>query len=171
MLRKIFSAVMVLALIVITSNVSAAEPRIGFAGYVQDIGWMNPVRNGGMIGTVGRNKRLEAFVINSDGDIRYNAHVQNIGWQGWMHSGEVAGTANESLRIEAVMIDLGRRLSRHYDIYYRAHVQDIGWLGWARNGEPAGTSGASLRLEALQIQLVPKGTAFDHNPGEAYYQR
>lgn len=169
MFRKIFSAVIFTALFVFAQSVYA-QPNIDFQGHVEGYGWMRPVGNGQVIGTTGEGRRLEALIINFDGDIRYSAHVQNIGWQRWAYSGDVAGTVGEGLRMEAIRIQLDDHAAQYYDIYYRAHVEQLGWLGWACNGEPAGTVGAGLRMEALQIELVPRGERFHRGRGPAFYQ-
>ncbi len=161
MIRKIFAAVILAVLIAFAPNAYAYD--FTYQAHVQDYGWMPPVGNGGVVGTTGQGKRLEALVINFSGDIRYSAHVQDIGWQSWVYSGEVAGTVGRGLSIEAIRIELGGRSAQHYDIYYRAHVQNGGWLGWAKNGEPAGTEGAGLRMEALEIRIVEKGSHFRRN--------
>lgn len=171
MIRKFFAVVIFTLLIALTQNVSAYDrDYFDFQGHVEGYGWMEPVGNGGVIGTTGENRRLEAFVVNFRGGIRYCAHVENIGWMDWAYSGEVAGTVGESLRMEAVRIQLAGRAEQYFDVYYRAHVERIGWLGWAKNGEPAGTEGASLRMEALQIQLVEKGEHFRRGNQRPFYR-
>ena len=146
-----------------------AAPQINYQAYVTNIGWQNPVSNGGTAGTTGQKLRVEALRINLNG-VEYCAHVQNIGWQEWKKSGEIAGTTERNLRIEAVRIRLTGSAADKYDIYYRTHVQNGGWLGWAKDGEPAGTAGAGLRMEALQIQIVPKGTSVQTG-GKAFYEK
>lgn len=170
MIKKFFTAIIFTALIIFAPNALAYD-YIEFQGHVQDYGWQEPVGDGGVIGTVGQSKALEAMVINFRGGIKYSAHVHNIGWQGWVQGGEVAGTVGESLPMEAVRIQLVGRSEQYWDVYYRAHVQDYGWLGWAKNGEPAGTAGANLRMEALQIQLVEKGTRFRRDNRPPFYQK
>ncbi len=140
------------------------KPAMSFtySAHVQDIGWMKAVGNGGVAGTTGRSKRVEAIntsLANADysGDVQGNAHVQDIGWQGW-RSGTV-GTSGRSLRVEAVQYRLTGDLANKYDIYYRVHAENFGWMGWAKNGASAGTQGYSYRLEAVQIKLVSKGAA------------
>lgn len=173
-MKKFFSIIVCALFFLTWQSTLKAAIDFNYQVHVQDIGWMNPVGNGGIAGTTGRSLRMEAFVIHMTDDyesmVEYCAHVQDIGWMDWKESGDVAGTVGRELRLEAIRIKLTERYARKYDIYYRAHVQDGGWLGWAKNGEPAGTSGASLRMEALQIQLVPKGTHFNRG-GRAFYQK
>ena len=159
MIRKFFGAVF-LAMIFFAQSAMAA-PHIEYQVHVQDYGWMQPVADGEVAGTIGRSKRIEALIINFSEGVEYNAHVQNIGWQGWRNSGDVAGTIGESLRLEAIRIKLTGYLANEYDIYYRAHVQNIGWMDWVRNGQVAGTEGQNLRMEALQIEVVRKGSGYE----------
>ena len=131
--------------------------------HAQDYGWMAPVTDGAICGTVGEGKRLEAIKItvpslDCSGSIEYRTHVQNIGWQDWVADGEMAGTSGLSYRLEAIEIQLTGELADTYDVYYRVHAQNFGWMGWACNGESAGTSGYGYRLEAIQIVLMAKGT-------------
>ena len=170
MIKKIFSAIILAAILFAAQNVSAYE-YINFQAYVEGLGWLEPVRDGEVVGTTGQARRMEALIINFRGGIKYRAHVQNIGWQGWVSGGSTAGTVDQGLRMEAIMIQLVGRTEKYFDVYYRAHVQNAGWLGWAKNGEPAGTAGGDLRLEALQIKLVEKNASFPRDKKPAFYQR
>ena len=151
--------------------------------HVQNIGWMAPVANGGVLGTFGRSLRVETLrltLVNTtgfSGGISYQTHVQNIGWQApvvlqtpgnttQVYRGGNAGTTGQGLRMESFTMNLTGELANHYDIYYRAHVQNIGWMGWAKNGNYAvGSAGLSLRMEALQILVILKGSS---PPGDTY---
>ena len=42
-------------------KVNAEEVSISYSTHVQDIGWMNYVRNNELAGTTGQSKRLEAI--------------------------------------------------------------------------------------------------------------
>lgn len=135
---------------------------VSYQTHVQNIGWMDSVRDGALSGTEGRSLRMEAIRINVNtdgiaGDITYRTHVQNIGWTDWSKNGKDSGTTGSSKRLEAIEIKLTGDLADRYDVYYRVHAQNYGWLDWAKNGETAGTTGKSKRLEAIQIVLVNKG--------------
>jgi uncharacterized protein YjdB len=137
---------------------------------VQSYGWeKNWVTNGGISGTSGQSKRLEAIDIavsgNSNLGIQYTTHCQNYGWLPWSSNGDMSGTEGESKRLEAIKIQLTGADKDKYDVYYRVHAQDYGWLGWAKNGEASGTAGYSKRLEAIQIVVVKKGTSINTNLG------
>ena len=171
MIKKFFAAVILTVLLTFAPNAYAyGKDYINYQAHVQGIGWLNPVGDGEVVGTVGEGRAMEALIINFPGGIKYRAHVQNIGWLDWSYAGEVTGTVGQNLRMEAVCIELVGRTAQYYDVYYRAHVQNGGWLGWAKNGEPAGTAGMSLRLEALQVYLVEKGERFRRDDKPSFYQ-
>lgn len=146
-----------------------AGASVSYEAHVQNIGWMNPVKDGAVGGTQGKKLQMEAFKIyltspedetgnTVEGTILYRAHVQDYGWLGWTQNGRTAGTTGEKKRLEAVEIKLTGLLAETYDIYYRAHVSEYGTLGWAKNGETAGTMQISTPMESLEIILVKKGT-------------
>lgn len=143
-----------------TVKSEAAAPEVEYRAHVQNIGWMDWVKNGAMAGTSGRSLRVEGFYFhlnNASGDILCQSHVQNIGWQDWVTSNHLAGTQRRSLRVEAIRLKLSGDIAKTHDVYYRAHVQNIGWQDWVKNGSTAGTSGRSLRVEAVEVMLVRKG--------------
>ncbi|MBQ4495251.1 MAG: Ig domain-containing protein [Selenomonadaceae bacterium] len=162
MIKKIFAAVMMIALMAVTQNAYAA-PEINYQVHVQDIGWMHPVAEDQVAGTEGRGKRIEAIIINCSSPIEYNAHLQDWGWQGWVSQGYIAGTVNEGRRLEGIRIRFADSTADRYDIYYRAYVQDIGWQRWVKNGQVAGTEGRGKRMEALQIRIVRKDESFGND--------
>ena len=132
---------------------------VSYRGHVESYGWMEEESDGGVGGTVGKSKRLEAIEIkttnsDTDGGVRYRSHIETYGWQDWKENGSISGTTGEGKRLEAIQIELTGQLREKYDIYYRVHVEDYGWLMWAKNGEMAGTSGMAKRLEAIQIVMV-----------------
>ena len=145
---------------------------IAYSTHVQSFGWQNAAYDGGISGTTGRAKRLEAIRISNltglDGSVMYRVHVQSYGWQSWVQNGQIAGTTGHAKRLEAIQIKLTGEMEQTYDIYYRVHAQSFGWLGWAKNGEPSGTAGYAKRLEAIQIVLVPKGGAAPGSTNRAY---
>ena len=132
------------------------EPSICYTTHIQDIGWQNQVKDGGMAGTEGQAKRLEAIKITlkdlKDVKVKYQTHVQDIGWQDWKYDGTLAGTEGESKRLEAIRIELEE--SDKYSVNYSVHVQDIGWQNWKTEEKISGTEGKSKRLEAIKIELV-----------------
>lgn len=135
---------------------------IMYYGHQQTYGDIGPVTDGGLLGTIGQSKRLEALFVCfepsiCEGSVKYKAHVQTYGWQDWVKDGEMAGTRGQSKRVEALQIQLDGDVANFCDIYYRVHVQSYGWMGWAKNGEPAGSSGLAKRIEAIEIRMVPKG--------------
>lgn len=143
---------------------TSSANSVTYSTHIQDIGWQSVVVNGGLSGTMGQSKRLEAIKISLQntsysGGITYKTHVESYGWLGSVSNGAVSGTTGQGKRIEAIQVSLTGEMANYYDVYYRVHAQDYGWLGWAKNGMSAGTEGLSKRLEAIQIVLVVKGGA------------
>jgi uncharacterized protein YjdB len=138
------------------------KASVVYSTHVQQYGWLAPVQDGALSGTVGEAKRLEAIKIQlSDapysGNISYSTHVEGYGWLSDVTNGALSGTSGEGKRMEAIKINLTGKIANYYDIYYRVHAEAYGWLGWAKNGEAAGTEGLGKRLEAIEIVLVKKG--------------
>lgn len=152
------------ALLTIT-RVSADDPGLSYEVHVSNIGWMDPVQENTIAGSVGSNQ-IEAIKLSAnlgdDSSISYQTHVQDVGWMDWTHNDNISGTTGESKRLEALRIQLGGKISSTYDIYYRTYVQDNGWLGWASNGASSGSEGLAKPVQALQVTLVTKG---DPAPG------
>ncbi|MBR2833718.1 MAG: N-acetylmuramoyl-L-alanine amidase, partial [Bacilli bacterium] len=78
--------------------------------HVQNVGWMDYVRNGEMSGTSGKALRLEAIKIRLTGqvseeyDVYYRVHAERFGWLGWAKNDEMAGTSGYGYRLEAIEI-------------------------------------------------------------------
>lgn len=73
---------------------------------LEDIGWVDydiPV-TGGVVGTEGEARTMEALKIDASVPLKYRCHVSNIGWQDWKKNGEIAGAEGE--RIEAFQMVL-----------------------------------------------------------------
>ena len=140
---------------------AAVIPDINYRAHIQDVGWMDYVKNGNTAGSIGNGKRMEALQIDlvsgKKSMVKYRVHIQDAGWLNWVNSGGMAGTTSEAKRIEAVQIKLAGTYAKKYDIYYRAHISQAGWMGWTKNGTTAGSEGYSMQLEAVQIKLVQKG--------------
>jgi len=146
----------------------AAKIGVSYWVHVQGYGNQNPVENGGVSGTSGESKRLEAISISLTGldetdtesSIEYMTQIQGDGWENdWSAAdGELSGTSGDSKRLEAIRIRLTGPIAKEYDVYYRVHCQSYGWLSWAKNEEYSGSEGLSRRLEAIQIILVEKHT-------------
>lgn len=141
------------------SKVSADEATIQYSSHVENIGWMDYVKDNETSGTTGKKLQMEALKIkiNSfNGSIEYSTHVENIGWMNYVKDNEISGTTGKRYQIEAIKIRLKGEDSDKYDIYYRTHVENIGWTNWVSNDEISGTTGKSLQVEAIQIKLVDK---------------
>lgn len=134
---------------------------VEYSTHVQTYGWQVPYTDGGLAGTVGESKRLEAIKIKllsseyPDSGISYSTQVQTYGWQNPVSNGAEAGTDGESKRLESIKINLTGSITEKYAIAYRAHVQTYGWTTWKYNGQEAGSTGLGKRLECIEIKLVP----------------
>ena len=76
--------------------------------HVQNKGWMEETADGGIGGTFGESKRMEAIEIELEGiegSVQYRSHIQNYGWEkDWKADGDLSGTEGESKRLEAIQI-------------------------------------------------------------------
>ena len=152
------------------------KAEISYSTHVQAIGWQDPVKNGTIAGTTGKNLAVEGIKVNLEktgltGGIQYKAHVRNIGWQDWVNEGELSGTVGRALPTEAYQFKLTGEVYEKYDIYYRVHTTNIGWLDWAKNGEMAGSEGFAYSVQAVQIQLVEKGKEAPGSKNRPYVKR
>lgn len=147
------------------------QPSVSYSSYVEGQGWMPTAMNGGLSGTSGQAKRIEAIRVGIENiaglSVHYSTHVQSHGWLNWTNGAGINGLPGQGKRMEAIKLELTGKNAGNYDIYYRVHAERFGWLGWAKNGAPAGTEGYGFRAEAYEVQVVPKGTAFDQG-GAAY---
>lgn len=135
------------------NNQTQPQESISYAGYVQNIGLQQFVKEGEVSGTVGQSLRLEGLVIDykGPGKISIDGHVENIGWQTLRYDGEYVGTMGQSLRLEAIKVHLEGSQKK---VQVQAHAEGIGWMDWVNDNEIAGTVGRSLRLEAIKIRLI-----------------
>lgn len=135
--------------------------------HVRNIGWMDWVPLGEMLGTTGKGNAIEAITIKSDNvqvkadSIQYRVHVQDIGLMNWASLGETAGTMGAAKQIEAIEFRLSEDAANKYNLYYQAHIAQFGWLGWAQSGELAGSEGLSKGIECLKLKLVEKSNPAD----------
>lgn len=117
-------------------------------------GWMHAV-NGGIAGTVGQNRALEAIKIDMrklDFKIKARAHIQNIGLKdfGYIKHDTVIGTTGKGLHLEA--IELIAEGLKGKKLQTRVHIQDIGWTRWTSG--MIGTVGMNKKIEAIELRLV-----------------
>lgn len=143
------------------------NPHIWYAAHVQDIGWMNPVRDNDIAGTTGEGLRLEALLLMGVGGqdaqgnakplrrITAQAHVQDLAWMDPVTATDgdfiMVGTVGRALRMEALRLSIA---SGSYCV--NAHVQNKGWqqnptCGVNGGTVEVGTTGKGLRMEAIQI--------------------
>ena len=140
----------------IKSNVEPPKPKtpLWYRAHVSGKGWMDAV-NGGIAGTVGQNRALEAIKIDMrklNFKIKARAHIQNIGLKdfGYIKHDTVIGTTGKGLQMEAIELIAeglnGKKLQT------RVHIQDIGWTRWTSG--MIGTVGMNKKIEAIELRLV-----------------
>lgn len=146
-------------------------------GYVQGRGWQGLQRKGDVhyIGSVGENRRLEAFRIDDGGvlapyyDVWYRAWVPKHGWLGWAKNGENAGTVGYGYRIEAVQVRLlphgtspsasGTGAAPFYEkatqdqVTVEPWMRPVGWRKLVHGGSTAGLTDTSQRLNAVRVHV------------------
>ena len=137
-----------------TGETAPADAKIVYATHIQTYGWeKEETYDGGISGTVGQAKRLEAIKIRNntgiEGSVEYQVHCQSFGWMDWTMDGDIAGLTGLAKRLEAIRIRLTGQLAEQYDVYYRVQCQTYGWLDWAKNGQTAGSTNYAKRLEAI----------------------
>lgn len=125
-----------------------------YQAHVSGKGWMDAV-NGGIAGTVGQNRALEAIKIDMrklNFKIKARAHIQNIGLKdfGYIKHDTVIGTTGKGLQMEA--IELIAEGLKGKKLQTRVHIQDIGWTRWTSG--MIGTIGMNKKIEAIEIRLV-----------------
>ncbi len=145
-----------------------------YRAHIQKLGWQESVDSNEVIGTVGRNLRMEALELilgeqMPSGKIELGVFVKGLGWM--ESENNLAGTTGEGRRIEEISMNLTGYIAEVYDIYYRAHVQRLGWLDWAKNGEKAGSAFYNYQMEALEVKLVPKEEVFSGVVIEPYVMK
>ena len=128
--------------------------------HAQSLGWLAPVRDGQVAGTVGYSKRLEAIKMTPPSGVvlAVDVHIQGVGWKTYTGVERdvydpIMGTEGQAKRLEAIRIRCIEN-STGKQLRYRAHVQNVGWQPWCNEGDTAGTEGRSLRMEAIQIEFI-----------------
>lgn len=126
----------------------------------EDEGWQDYRVSGQLAGSTGKNKRIEALVIDNpeipEFNLTYKVHVSDIGWMDAVICGEVAGTEGQGKAIEAIQISKFGDKADDYDVWYQLHIQDYGWTRWTKNGGLCGTEGGGKQAEAIAIILCER---------------
>lgn len=156
------------------------EVEISQQAHISDIGWQNTQSNGNIIGTVGKNKGIEAYKISikrKNLGIEYTSCIKG-NWQKNVVDGAVSGTTGEAKHIEAIQMKLTGADKDKYRVFYRVHVSNLGWLGWTSDGEKAGTENYGYAIEAIQIYILANdsneapelGTAYEEKVNKVVYE-
>lgn len=146
-------------------------------GYVQGRGWEGLKRKDDVyyVGSVGENRRLEAFRIDDGGvlapyyDVWYRAYSPQRGWLGWAKNGENAGATGFGHTIEAIEIRVlpkGKHLgsasgnAAYYDapVQRQVHVSSYlrpsnTWRAPVIGGATAGLTSTNQRMNALRVDV------------------
>jgi len=146
------------------------DANLLYRAHVQDAGWLTPVRDGQIAGTVGYGARLEAFKVTPpDGyELRVKVHIQDVGWKMYsgikkgQSSGEgssandpIIGTVGESKRIEDLIVEVTKRpAGDKRKLYFQVHQAGWGWKSWTLEGYASGSDGMGVQLEAIRMKLV-----------------
>ena len=93
--------------------VEGSGAGVCYQAHVQNVGWQEPICDGGTTGIVRSGLRIEAvkaWLRSAPAGARlcYRAHVQNIGWMGEVCDGAQAGSTGQSLRLEALQMRIVR---------------------------------------------------------------
>ncbi|EFG08256.1 Polysaccharide deacetylase [Streptomyces clavuligerus] len=132
---------------------TAAARSVCYRAHVTGIGWLAPVCNGGLAGSVGGNRAVEAVEIatSETGGICAGAHLADLGWERTRCAPNGAsvtvGTTGESRAMEALTLETGLGA-----MAAQGHVQDLGWMEpQAGLSVTVGTTGRHKRLEAIRV--------------------
>jgi len=142
-----------------------AKPELyllNYTSHVSFIGWLNPVQQNTISGTIGQSKAVEAIRINStssiygDLSVMCSSYVKNTGWLNDITNGNTCGTTSQSKSLEAIKLGLSGAAASKYDIYYRVHLSWLGWQNWVKNNEISGITQSNYNIEAINIKLQEK---------------
>ena len=124
---------------------------VTYRAHMRTDGWGAWQCDGGMIGSTGQNRRIEALQIDADDLPDMAIHLKDLGDREYKNVTKdmVIGTTGESRRMEAIKIT-GKK---HFYLY-RVHQKDLGWSDWANNGEWAGVRGVGKQIEAVEIKIA-----------------
>ena len=148
------------------------SPTLELKASVSGSGWQGVVHNGGIAGTTGKGRSIQALTAKVSspvsGGISYAAHVSNVGWQATVSDGAVAGSVDQGHKIECVKLSLTGDMSKYYNVWYRVHISNYGWMGWTKNGSQAGSTGVGYGVEAIQVKVLPKSAAAPGSTNKPY---
>lgn len=136
--------------------------QLWYRAHCQGVGWLDPVRDGQVAGTVGFSKRLEAIMIDlrkirekyPDAKLSAKAHIQGIGWVSYdnVEHDTVIGTVGQGKRLEAIELELTGVPGKN--IYAQTHLAKFGWTGYIAGGFASGTVGIKTAVEAMRLKVA-----------------
>ncbi len=133
--------------------------NVTYETHAEILGWMRPVSNGEMGGTVGEGRQLEAVkayvTSNLPGLPQMSCSAFGREWSSWAEA--ITGSTGESRALQAIRIKLTGELATEYDVFYCVHVADYGWLGWARTARAPGQSIREKHYRPF-VSILQKGS-------------
>jgi hypothetical protein len=112
--------------------------------------------NGQVAGTIGQNKKTDAFYINGFGfPAEFRIHVAHQGWRNWTPAVEGAHDSGVGKQLEAIQFRFSEGIPSGVHILARVHLQDVGWTSPVEIKDQTilGTTGLGRPLEAIQIAV------------------
>lgn len=138
------------------------DMQLWYRAHCQGVGWLDPVRDGQVAGTVGFSKRLEAIMIDlrkvrekyPDAKLSAKVHIQGIGWVSYdnVEHDTVIGTVGQGKRLEAIELELTGVPGKN--IYVQTHLAKFGWTGYIAGGYTSGTVGIGTSVQAMRLKVA-----------------
>ena len=132
-----------------------------YRAHCQSAGWLDPVRDGQVAGTVGKGLRMEALKVTppEGWQLEVRLHIANVGWKTYKAergvSDPVMGTTGKSQAVEDIAIRvLKRPKGDKRKLKFRVHQANVGWKAWTPEGYASGSDGLSIQLEAIQMVIA-----------------
>ena len=133
-----------------TAGVSLEPDGVCYRAYEVDRGWLAPTCNGGVVGSIGQKKRLEALKIWSTRpglSVCYQVYQEKNKWLPEVCDGQIAGLENSGLDLESLKVRFESNAWGEW-VKYATYIHDKGWSHVAKTGEEAG---GGKRMEGFQV--------------------
>lgn len=127
-----------------------------YRAHVEKKGWLSPVHDGQVAGTVGSGLRLEALKIDTRKlpgvKIKAKAHIEGIGTvdYGYITHETVIGTTGQKKRLEAIMLEVEGLEDKK--LYVQMHFDKTGW--GAVVPSDGGSFGLGKETQAIKMWIV-----------------
>lgn len=135
---------------------TASKMQIVYMSNIEDEGWQNPVTDGNVSGTTGKNKAVYGIkmkLVNAPdrGKVKYKIFDED-GWSDTYYDGETVGNIELKEKIYGIKIELENM--DMFSIQYRVHAENYGWLDWSTDGSPAGEISSEAKIEAIEVRII-----------------